>query len=68
MMSIIKDAEKSSKTGIESNVKLKKVQKELSELQSTPATTQMVADAQAKIASYQYELAEKLLGLSKKHA
>jgi MoxR-like ATPase len=65
---ILKDAEKASKTGIEANVKLKKVQKDLSELSPTPATAHMVADAQAKIAAYQDELAEKLLGLSKKHA
>ncbi len=64
---ILKDAEKASKTGIEANVKLKRVQKDLSELQTTPATAQMVADAQAKIAAYQDELAEKLLGLSKKY-
>ncbi len=48
---ILKDAEKASKTGIEANVKLKKVQKDLSELSPTPATAQMVADAQAKIAA-----------------
>lgn len=65
---VLKDAEKASKVGIEANVKLKKVQKDLSELQPTPATAQMVADAQAKIAAYQDELAEKLLGLSKKYA
>lgn len=65
---VLKDAEKASKTGIEANVKLKKVQKDMSELQPTPATAQMVADAQAKIAAYQDELAEKLLGLSKKYA
>ncbi len=64
---ILKDAEKASKTGIEANVKLKRVQKDLSELQPTPATAQMVADAQTKIAAYQDELAEKLLGLSKKY-
>jgi hypothetical protein len=65
---VLKEAEKASKVGIEANVKLKKVQKDLSELQPTPATAQMVADAQAKIAAYQDELAEKLLGLSKKYA
>lgn len=64
---VLKDAEKASKVGIEANVKLKKVQKDLSELQPTPATAQMVADAQSKIAAYQDELAEKLLGLSKKY-
>lgn len=64
---VLKDAEKASKTGIESNVKLKKLQKDLSELLPAPATAQMLSDAQAKIAAYQDELAEKLLGLSKKH-
>jgi len=66
--SIVSDPTKASQAGIEANVKLKKLQKELSELKTTPATVKMVAEAQAKVGAYQEEVAEKLLGLSKKFA
>ena len=60
-----KDPTKATQAGLEASAKLNKVQEELGNLQITPATAKVVADAQAKVKAYSTELFDILTGAKK---